>query len=140
MTRWGSLLTTVAILTIVSMVCNGAMASTLAGDLPAGYSDSLFRLAGGTSSVVININALGVRDPSICASCNSIYTDSYTVNLFNQTGTLLESVNKTSYSYYNMFTSSHGIGAGPVSVPVPASNDARNREPAFHFGVNRVRR
>jgi hypothetical protein len=64
-----------------------------------------FRLAGGgTSSVVININALGVRDPSICASCNSIYTDSYTVNLFNQTGALLESVNKTSYLYYNMFT------------------------------------
>jgi hypothetical protein len=79
-----------------------------------------FRSAQGTSSLVIDINAFGTRDPAICASCNSIYTDNYTVNLFSQTGTPLESANEINYLYYNMYASSHGVGAGPVGVAVPA--------------------
>ena len=64
-----------------------------------------FRSAQGTSSLVIDINAFGTRDPAICASCNSIYTDNYTVNLFSQTGTPPDS---------------HGVDAGPMGVAVPA--------------------
>jgi hypothetical protein len=79
-----------------------------------------FRSAQGTSSLLIDINAFGTRDPAICASCNSIRTDNYTVNLFNQTGTPLESANEINYLYYNMYASSHGVGAGPVGVAVPA--------------------
>jgi hypothetical protein len=60
------------------------------------------------------------RDPTICGSCNSIYTDNYKVLLFNQSGTLLRAVSETNYLYYNMFSSSHGIGAGSVSISVPA--------------------
>src|SRR5580704_6585212 len=48
------------------------------------------------------------------------YADSYTVNLFGRTGALLESANEFNYLYYNMYSSSHGIGAGPVGITVPA--------------------
>jgi hypothetical protein len=65
-------------------------------------------------------DAIGSRDPSICAFCNSAYTNNFTVNLFDQAGTLLKSVNASNYLYYNTYSSSHGIGAGPVSVLVPA--------------------
>jgi hypothetical protein len=105
---------------VVAMIHGPAAASTFSGELPIGYSDSLFQIGGGTSLLALDINALGARDPTICASCNSIYTDNYTVSLFNQTGALLESVNEINYLYYNMYSSSHGIGAGPVWVTVPA--------------------
>jgi hypothetical protein len=72
--------------------------------------------------LVINISAIGVRDSTICAPCNSIYTDNFTVNLFDQTGTLLKSANETNFLFFSMFTSSHGIGAGPVGVTVPAGS------------------
>ena len=88
------------------------------GTVSAGSSDSFFQI-GPTSNLTIDISAIGLRDPTICASCNSIYTDNYTVRLFDQSGALLESVNETNYSYYNMYSSSHGIGAGPVFVNVP---------------------
>jgi hypothetical protein len=77
---------------------------------------TFFRSAQGTSSLVIDINAFGTRDPAICASCNSIYTDNYTVNLFSQTGTPLESANEINYLYCNMYASSHGVGAGPSEL------------------------
>jgi hypothetical protein len=96
-----------------------ASASTYSGEIAVGNTDSIFQI-GPTSNLVIDINAIGVRDPSICASCNSIYNDNYTVVLLNQAGTVLESVNENNYLYYNMYSSSHGIGAGPVSVAVPA--------------------
>ena len=70
--------------------------------------------------MAIDVTAYGTRDPATCASCYSTYTDNYTVNLFNQTGALLESINETNYLYYSMYNSSHGIGAGPVRVSVPA--------------------
>lgn len=120
MTRYGNLLTKVAVLTVLSLACRPAMASTFVGQLPVGYSENLFQIGGGTSSLVININAIGVRDPSMCASCNSVYTDNFTVSLFNQAGTLLKSAKEANSLSFNMFTSSHGIGAGPVSVSVPA--------------------
>jgi len=89
------------------------------GTLSAGSSDSFFQI-GPTSNLTIDISAIGLRDPTICASCNSTYTDNYTVRLFDQSGKLLGSVNETNYLYYNMYSSSHGIGAGPVFVDVPA--------------------
>lgn len=110
----------IAAFAVVALIHGPAAASTFSGELPAGYSDSLFQLGGGTSLLTIDISALGPRDPTICAVCNSTYTDNYTVSLFNQAGALLESVNETNYLYYNMYSSSHGIGAGPVFVPVPA--------------------
>jgi hypothetical protein len=110
----------IATFAVVAMIHGPAVASTFSGELPTGYSDSLFQIGGGTSLLALDINALGARDPTICASCNSIYTDKYTVSLFNQAGTLLESVNEINYLYYNMYSSSHGIGAGPVWVTVPA--------------------
>jgi len=113
------LLTKIAAFTVVWLACGSAMASTFLGKLPVGYSDSLFQISGGTSSLMIDISAFGTRDPAICASCKSIYTDNYTVNLFNQTGTLLQSVNEINYLYYSLYNSSHGIGAGPVGVKVP---------------------
>lgn len=118
-TRLGKLLINIAAFTFISLVYSPAMASTFSGELPVGYSDSVFQIGGGTSSLLININALGGRDPAFCPSCNSSYTDNFTVKLFNQTGTLLESVNETNYLYFSMFGSSHGIGAGPLSVAVP---------------------
>jgi hypothetical protein len=64
--------------------------------------------------------AFGIRDPAACGSCNSIYTDNYTVNLFNQTGTLPKIVNRL---YYNIYNNSHGIGAGSVELPFQPRND-----------------
>lgn len=96
-----------------------AFASSYFGEIAVGSSDSFFQI-GPTSNLIIDISAIGTRDPTICASCNSIYTDNYKVLLLNQSGTVLESVNETNYLYYNMYSSSHGIGAGPVSVSVPA--------------------
>jgi hypothetical protein len=120
MARRGKLATKIAAFAIVSLASGSATASTFSGELPVGYSDNLFQISAGTSSAVININAIGTRDPAICASCNSIYTDNFTVNLFDQTGTLLKSANETNFLFFNMFTSSHGIGAGPIGVTVPA--------------------
>ena len=119
MVRPGKLLTKIAAFTVASLAYGSAMASTFLGEIPVGYSDNLFQIGQGTSSLVININAIGTRDPSFCAFCNSAYTDNFTVNLFDQTGTLLKSTNATNFLYYNMFTSSHGIGAGPISFAVP---------------------
>jgi hypothetical protein len=120
MTRRNKLAIRIAALTIAWLAHNSAMASTFLGEIPAGYSDSRFQLGGGTSSLVIDINALGFRDPSLCNSCNSIYADNFTVNLFSQAGALLKSINATDFLYYSMYSSSHGIGAGPVWVTVPA--------------------
>ena len=94
MMRFGKFLTKIAAFTMVSLTYGSAMASTFTGELPVGYSDSLFQIGGSASSLVINIDAFGGRDPTVCGSCNSIYTDNYTVNLFNQAGTLLESLNE----------------------------------------------
>jgi hypothetical protein len=115
-----TLLIKIAVFVIGLLTSGSAMASTFTGELPVGYSDSLFQISAGTSSVVVNITAPGFRDPSFCASCNSSYTDNFTVNLFDQTGGLLKSTNAINYLYSNMFSSSHGIGAGPVWVTVPA--------------------
>jgi hypothetical protein len=113
-------LVTAAVCTIGWLACGPAMASAFFGELPVGYSDNLFQVGGGTTSyLMIDVTAIGARDPTLCAFCNSIYTDNYTVNMFNQTGALLESVNETNYLYYNMYSSSHGIGAGPVGITVP---------------------
>ena len=120
MTRLGKYLTRIVVITVASLAYGSAMASTFLGEIPVGYSDNLFQIGQGTSSLVININAIGTRDPTICAFCNSAYTDNFTVNLFDQTGTLLKSMNATNYLYYNMYSNSHGIGAGPVGVMVPA--------------------
>jgi hypothetical protein len=120
MARLGKLLTKIAAFTIASLAYGSAMASTFLGEIPVGHSDNLFQIGQGTSSLVININAIGTRDPAICAFCNSAYTDNFTVNLFDQTGTLLKSMNATNYLYYNIYSNSHGIGAGPVGVMVPA--------------------
>ena len=122
MARFGKLMTRIATLTVASLAYGSAMASTFLGEIPVGYSDNLFQIGQGTSSLVININAIGTRDPTICAFCNSAYTDNFTVNLFDQTGTLLKSMNATNYLYYNMYSNSHGIGAGPVGVMVPAGS------------------
>jgi len=118
----GKLLTKIAAFTVASLAYGSAMASTFLGEIPVGHSDNLFQIGQGTSSLVININAIGTRDPAICAFCNSAYTDNFTVNLFDQAGTLLKSMNATNYLYYNMYSSSHGIGAGPVGVMVPAGS------------------
>jgi hypothetical protein len=110
----------VAVFTIGWLACGPAIASSYSGDLSVGYSDSLFQIGGGTSTLVIDVTAFGARDPTLCPSCNSSYTDNYTVNVFNQTGALLESANETNYLYYNMYNSSHGFGAGPIWIAVPA--------------------
>ena len=120
MARSGKFITGIAAFTAVWLASGAAMASTFQGELAVGYSDSTFQMGGGTSFMMININAIGVRDPSVCGFCNSSYTDNFTVNLFNQAGTLLQSVNETNYLYYNMYSSSHGIGAGPIGLAVPA--------------------
>jgi hypothetical protein len=96
-----------------------AFSNSYFGQLPVGNSDSFFQI-GATPILAVDISAAGTRDPTLCASCNSIYTDNYKVLLFSQSGTLLESVNATNYFYYNMNSDSHGIGAGPVSFNVPA--------------------
>ncbi len=109
-----------ATLAAVTLLFNEpAFASNYSGEIAAGSSDSFFQI-GPTSNLIIDISAIGTRDPTICASCNSIYTDNYKVILLNQSGTVLESVNETNYLYYNNYSSSHGIGAGPVSVSVPS--------------------
>jgi len=113
-------LTKIAAFAVVLLTSGSAVASTFSGALPIGYSDDQFQISEGTSSVMINISAIGARDPTICATCNSIYTDNFIVNLFDQTGTLLKSVNEINTFSFNMFGSSHGIGAGPVGVAVPA--------------------
>jgi hypothetical protein len=112
-------LTKICAFVVAALFQTAAMASTYSGELPVGYSESLFQI-GGASSLAIDINAIGTRDPSLCSSCNSSYTDNYTVSLFNQAGQNLETVNETNYLYYNIYTSSHGIGAGPVFLTVPA--------------------
>jgi hypothetical protein len=95
------------------------MAGTFSGDLPIGYSANAFQIGQGTSLVAIDISALGVRDPTLCASCYSSYTDNYTVEFFGPAGTLLSSQNAQNSLYYSMYTSSHGIGAGPVWIAAP---------------------
>ena len=118
-TQHSKLMTKVAVFIVASLACGPAMASTFYGEVPAGYSDNRFQI-GPTSTLAIDIVALGSRDPALCPSCNSSYTDNYTVNLFNQAGGLLESLNETNYFYSNSYSSSHGIGAGPVGIAVPA--------------------
>jgi hypothetical protein len=113
-------LTKIAAFAVVLLTSGTAVASTFSGALPIGYTNDQFQISEGTSSVMINISAIGVRDPSICATCNSTYTDNFIVKLFDQTGALLKSVNAINYLYFNMFSSSHGIGAGPVGIAVPA--------------------
>jgi hypothetical protein len=49
-------------------VYGSATASTFVGEIPVGYSDNLFQIGAGTSSLKIDINASGTRDPAICAS------------------------------------------------------------------------
>jgi hypothetical protein len=110
--------TRIAAFAVASLAYGSAAASTFLGDVPVGYSDNLFHI-GPTSSLGIDISALGRRDPTFCPACYSRYTDNYTVNLFDQNGALLSSVNETNYLYFNMFNDSHGIGAGPVFVAVP---------------------
>lgn len=119
MARLGKLLIKISVFIVASLTYASAMAATFSGPIPIGYSDNVFQIGPGTSTLVININAIGVRDPSLCAFCNSAYTDNFTVNLFDQTGTLLKSTNATNFLWFNMFTSSHGIGAGPISFAVP---------------------
>ena len=92
-------------------------ADTYAGQIAVGSSDNFFQI-GPTSNLIIDISAIGTRDPTICAACNSIYTDNYNVLLFNQSGALLEAVNETNFLFFNQFSSAHGIGAGPVFVDV----------------------
>lgn len=120
MARFNELMTGIAALAVASLTYGPAVGSSFLGDIPVGYSDNYFQIGENASSLMININAIGSRDPSICAFCNSAYTDNFTVNLFDQAGTLLKSVNASNYLYYNMYSSSHGIGASPVSVLVPA--------------------
>ena len=120
MARRRKLVTRIAAVLVVWLASSSAMASIFVGELPVGYSDSVFQINGGTSSLAIDVNAFGSRDPATCGSCNSSYADSYTVNLFDRTGALLESANEFNYLYYNMYSSSHGIGAGPVGITVPA--------------------
>jgi hypothetical protein len=114
-----SLVTVAAIAASTLALSEPASAAFYSGQISAGSTDTFFQI-GPTSNVTIDISAIGERDPTICASCNSTYTDNYTVVLLNQSGTVLSSVNETNYLYYNMYTSSHGIGAGPVSINVPA--------------------
>jgi hypothetical protein len=111
--------TSIAAFTIASLAYGSAVASTFSGEVPVGYSDDFFQI-GTTSSLGTDISAFGTRDPSFCPSCYSRYSDNYTVNLFNQSGALLSSVNEINYAYFNMFNDSRGIGAGPVFVTVPA--------------------
>jgi len=113
------LLTRFAAVTVALLTSGSALASTFVGVLPAGYSDSVFQISQGTSTVTINISATGGRDPTICATCNTTYTDNFIVNLFDKSGTLLKSANEINFLYYNMFSSSHGSGAMPVGVAVP---------------------
>jgi hypothetical protein len=116
----GKLMTTIAALVVAWLACSPAAASTFFGSVPVGYSDNLFQINGPTSNLGIDIFANGSRDPTFCASCNSSYTDNYTVNLLDQTGTLQKSVDEINFFFFNMFNNSHGIGAGPVFVAVPA--------------------
>lgn len=114
------LMAKIAVLLVVWLTNGSAMASTFLGELPVGYSDNLFQISGGTSFLAIDIGAFGTRDPAICSFCNSSYTDNFSVNLFNQTGTLLKSLTATDYFYSSTYSSSHGIGAGPMWVTAPA--------------------
>lgn len=120
MARLGKLLIRIAAFTVASLTYGSAMAATFTGAIPVGYSDNLFQIGQGTSILSININAIGTRDPSLCPSCDSAYTDNFTVNLFDQSGTLVKSTNATNFLWFDMFSSSHGIGAGPISFAVPS--------------------
>jgi hypothetical protein len=111
---------TLAAFTFVGLTYDSSRASTYLGQVGVGYSDNMFQISADTSSLVININAIGIPNFGQCASCTSGYTDNYTVNLFNQAGALLESVSEVNYLYYSMYSSSHGIGAGPAWLAVPA--------------------
>src|SRR6202021_144324 len=79
MARRGKLVTRIAAVLVVWLASSSAMALTFVGELPVGYSDSMFQINGGTSSLAIDVNAFGSRDPATCGSCNSSYADSYTV-------------------------------------------------------------
>ncbi len=97
------------------------MASSFLGEIPVGYSDSVFQISANTSSLLININALGARDPSICASCNSSYILTIIPSICSiRQGLCWSPVNETNYLYYSLYSSSHGIGAGPIGLSVPA--------------------
>jgi len=121
MVQHGKLPNKIAAFMIASLASSPAMASLLVDELPVGYSDNLFQIGQGTSFLDINIDAIGSRDPTICASCYSSYNDNFTVNLFDQKGTLLESMTEINYLYYSLYSSSHGVGAGPIGITVPAT-------------------
>ena len=119
MARRGIRVTKIIVFTATWLAYGPAIASNYLGELPVGYLDSVFQIGSNTSYLQININAFGARDPSVCASCYSSYTANYTVNLFNQAGTLLTSVDESNYLSYSLYSSSHGIGAGPIGLLVP---------------------
>lgn len=110
---------TFAAFTFVGLTYGSARASTYLGEVAVGSSDNLFQISD-ASFMVVNINAIGIRDFSICPSCNSSYTDNYTIKLFNQAGALLELMSEVNYLYYSLYSSSHGIGAGPIGLTIPA--------------------
>lgn len=119
MAWFSKLVTKIVSLTVVSLPLSSAMASTYLGELSSGSTDSVFQIGANTSSVAINIDALGIRSSALCPSCISGYTDNFTVKLYNQAGSLLESVSTSNYLYSSMYSSSNGIGAGPVWLTVP---------------------
>jgi hypothetical protein len=108
-----------ATLVVFLLACSPTMADTFLGNVSVGNSASMFQIGQGTSLVTIDISAIGARDPTLCPSCMSSYSDNYTVEFFGANGTMLSSQNETNYLYYNMFTSSNGIGAGPVFLTAP---------------------
>jgi hypothetical protein len=109
-------------LVVVSLSWEPAVASSFDGALATGFSENYFQISG-ASTLAINITDLGARDPSLCSSCVSGYTDNFSVKFFGGAGNLLSSTNATNSLWYSLFSSSHGIGAGPawMSVPVGAS-------------------
>src|ERR1700738_2552792 len=120
MARRRKLMMGFAAFTAAWMAYCSAMASIFSGDLPIGYSDNLFQIGQGSSFIELNITAFGNRDPHMCGSCYSSYSDNFTVNFLNQNGSLLSTAVETNYFYYNMYNNSHGIGAWPVGIAVPA--------------------
>jgi hypothetical protein len=103
---------------IIVISCGTALASSYDGALPSGISESYFQISG-ASTLAVNITDMGARDPSLCSSCTSGYTDNFNVKFFDSTGALLSSTIATNYLWSSAFSSSHGIGAGPVWMKVP---------------------
>jgi hypothetical protein len=113
-----SLVTVMAAYIVVVLGLSPVFASTFTGELSVGSSTDLFQVSGDTS-VEVNITATGTRDPTLCPSCYSSYSDLFKVEFFDQAGNLLASTTANNYLYYSMYSSSNGIGAGPVGFAVP---------------------